>query len=87
MKNYNTQPGMTYQQTKENPQEENTAQIPIGKPMKIGAHNGTLRISIPNMIHRMTKLQKGDMIYFKTIQYNQPRNEIQLNLKIIRKNT
>ena len=56
----------------------------INKSVKVAEHNGSLLMSIPNMIHTITDIEEGDSILYDTIHYKKNSNDVKLKLKIIR---
>ena len=59
--------------------------IPVNKTVKVGSYNGSLKISIPNMVHTITEIKEGDQILYKNIECND-NNEIVITMKIIKGN-
>ena len=58
--------------------------IPVQKIVKASENSGTIRISIPNMVHTVTNIENGDQILFKTMTYNENSDEFELELKKIK---
>lgn len=60
--------------------------IRINKTVKVRNSNGSLRMSIPNMVHTMTEIEDGDILLFKDIEYDENSNEIVFRLEKIKGN-
>lgn len=60
--------------------------IKINKTVKVGDYNGSLRISIPNMVHTMTEIEVGDALLFREIEYDENSNEMVFRLEKIKGN-
>lgn len=59
-------------------------EIPVNKSVKVIEHNGSLIMSIPNMVHTMTGIKEGDSILYNTINYKKNSKDLKLELKIIK---
>ena len=57
-------------------------EIPINKTVKVSEHNGSLRMSIPNMVHTITDIEEGDFITYNTMDYEKESNQIKIILEI-----
>jgi len=60
--------------------------IPVQKIVKANENSGSIRISIPNMVHTVTNIKNGDQILFKTMTYDENSDEFELKLKKIKGN-
>jgi len=58
--------------------------VRLNKSVKVNNQSGTLRVSIPNMLHTMINLKTGNSLLYKSMEYNDQEDELVLTIKIIR---
>lgn len=56
----------------------------VNKPVRVTNHNGSLRMSIPNMVHTITEINDGDRLLYKEINYKEKENTIIITIQKIK---
>ena len=59
--------------------------IILNKTVKVGENNGSMRMSLPNMVHSILEINPGDKICYKSMKYDSNLEETYILLQILKK--
>ena len=57
----------------------------IGKEVIVSEHNGSLRMTIPDMIHRILEISPGYRLLYEKMDWEEESDKIIVYIKIARK--
>lgn len=57
----------------------------IGKEVIVSEHNGSLRMTIPDMIHRILEISPGNRMLYEKMCWEKESDRIRVDIQIMRK--